>query len=147
MINRVSSYVASSVVTLTLTLCAACAADNSTTTDNTPLEPSREGRITSIAKTACERYGDARGGCPGYGTAANQKFATEGDCLRDFEQRANSLWPADRCSDGRINSSGYQRCETEVKSYACSGGVGNVLDGIVALDQCNAAKVCTDSPK
>jgi len=124
-------------------LACACT-NNSTATDDTPLEPSRDARIRSLASAACDRYADTAIGCPGYGTGSSQTYATEGDCERDVEERASNLWPAARCSDDRIDSAAYQRCEDRVKTYVCSTGVTNVFDGIAALEECDADRVCVD---
>ena len=110
--------------------------------DNTPLEPSRETRISSLAAAACDRYADTEAGCPGYGT--DKKYATQADCRRDFEKAAGDLWPASECSDQQINSSAYQQCEDRAKTFACSTGTQNFFDAVSALDECKAAKVCTD---
>lgn len=113
-------------------------------TDNTILEPSRDSRIASLASAACGHYGDKSSGCPGYGTGANQKYATAGDCERDFQQQASKLWPDDRCNSGQINGSAYDACEGKAKVYACSTGAASFFDAIAALDECKADKVCTD---
>lgn len=113
-------------------------------TDNTIFEPSRDSRISSLASAACSHYGDKSSGCPGYGTGANQKYATAGDCERDFQQQASKLWPDDRCNNGQINGSAYDACEGKAKVYACSTGAASFFDAIAALDECKADKVCID---
>ncbi len=127
------------------TCVTAIAGCSNTATDNSPLEPSRDSRIESLAVAACDRYGDTSSGCPGYGTASSQKYATRSDCTRDFENRAATLWPDNQCSNGRINSVGYKRCEDRTKTYACSTGTENFYDAIAALDECKASAVCTDA--
>jgi hypothetical protein len=123
-----------------LLLCAmsvpvvACSGNNDTV-DNTPLEPSRETRIESLASTACDRYAS----CTGYG--ADKTYASETDCKADFENKAANLWPASQCDNGQINNDHYETCVSSTENVACDGGL---LDTIVALSDCNANKVCTD---
>lgn len=119
---------------------------NSSETDDTIIEPSRESRIDSLADAVCDRYEDTGAGCPGYGTGADQKYANETDCENDFRAKATNLWPADRCSGGRIDSTHFQACEDSAKNFACSSGGQNIVDAVVALDDCNANAVCTDPP-
>lgn len=124
----------------TLAAATACASSGS------PLKPTRDARISSIAKAACARYGDTAGGCPGYGTGSTQKYQTKDDCERDFANTASNMWPADKCSGGRINSDRYASCENDVKVYACSTGGSAFFSGITALDSCQSGKVCIDPP-
>ena len=128
---------------------AACSSESDATddtpgtgdNDNAMNEPTREQRITSIAAAACARYADAEAGCPGYGTASDQPYQTENDCLRDFEDRAGELWPSNSCSNGRINDAKYRTCEDRAKVVACSQGL---WDAIAALEECSAGEVCSD---
>lgn len=113
--------------------------------DDTPLEPSRDTRIQTLAIAACDRYGDTDAGCPGYGSG--KKYATTADCQRDFEKVAADLWPDAQCSNGRIDSSAYQQCEDRAKTFACSTGMQNAFDAVAALEECKASKVCSDSAK
>lgn len=106
-------------------------------------DPSREERIQSIAVAACARYADAEAGCPGYGTSSDQPYQTQADCLRDFEDKAGDLWPANECGNGRINDAKYRTCEDRAKVVACSQ---SLWDAIGALDECKADSVCTDPP-
>lgn len=124
----------------------ALAACNSDTADDTAIEPSRESRISSLADTACDRYEDTSAGCPGYGTASSQKYASEDACENDFKQKAENLWPVADCNDGRIDANRFQACLDRVKTYACSTGGEAILDGVSALDECSASKVCIDAP-
>lgn len=117
---------------------------SSTDVDNTILEPSRDARISSLASAACEHYGDVGAGCPGYGTGDGQRYATEGDCERDFESKASDLWPDADCNRGQISAAAYERCEQRAEVYACSTGASSVFDAIAALDECKASSVCTD---
>lgn len=117
---------------------------SSSDTDNTILEPSRDSRISSLAAAACAHYGDKSSGCPGYGTGSDQKYATVGDCERDFESQAAKLWPDNECNRGQINAAAYEQCEGRAEAYACSTGATNFFDAIAALDECKADKVCTD---
>jgi len=124
----------------------AIAACNSESADDTPVEASRAMRIESLADAACNRYEDTGAGCPGYGTGSGQKYADENACESDFKQKAEDLWPVDKCDDGRIDSSRFEVCLNKAKSFACSTGGQNILDAISALSECNADQVCTDSP-
>lgn len=142
--NRNTSYLSTFALSGFATLAFACT--NSTAIDDSPLEPSRDSRIESLASSACARYADTGAGCPGYGTGSGQTYATEGDCERAFSDRAADLWPADKCSDGRIDSARYQSCESRAKAFACSSGVTNIFDAIEALDECKASQVCIDAP-
>jgi hypothetical protein len=111
-------------------------------TDNTPLEPSRDARISSLAASVCDRYGDTGAGCPGFGSG--HKYATESDCQRDFEERASELWPANQCSNKQINDAAYQKCNARAQNFACSTGLQSVIDALTALDECKSSNVCTD---
>lgn len=120
---------------------------NSDAADDTAVEASRASRIASLAEAACDRYADTAAGCPGYGTASNQKYETASSCENDFKQKAEDLWPVSRCSDGKIDSSRFDACVNRAKNFACSTGGQNVLDAISALDECKADKVCVDAPQ
>jgi hypothetical protein len=121
---------------LIVTACAAV--------DNTILEPSRDTRIKSLASAACSHYGDKGSGCPGFGTGADQKYASQADCESEFQSQAVKLWPDAECNRGQISAEGYAKCEARAESYACSTGVSSFFDAISALDECKASKVCTD---
>jgi hypothetical protein len=136
--NRITNKIVQSSIASFLML--ACAA-----TDNTPFEPSRDTRISSLASAACSRYSDKTSGCPGYGTAAGQRYATEGDCERDFQTQAAKLWPDAECNRGQISAPAYAKCEARAKAYACSTGIASLFDAISAQEECKAAKVCTDA--
>lgn len=131
-----------STVALIFAFIPACDGDAA---DDTVVEPSRESRIDSLASAVCNRYGDTGAGCPGYGSASGQKYATASDCEADFHTKAADLWPADKCGSGRIDNSRYELCVDRAKNYACSAGAQNIVDAISALDDCSASKVCVDS--
>jgi hypothetical protein len=118
-------------------LCGALAAcsGNSDAVDNTPLEPSRDTRIESLASTACARYES----CTGYG--AGKPYATEAACKADFQGKAASLWPDSQCNNGQINNTRFEACVQSAEAVACDG---TLVDTVVALSDCNASKVCTD---
>ena len=109
-------------------------------TDNTPLEPSRETRIKDLADDACDRYES----CTGYGTGSGQTYQSEAECQADFTSKAGTLWPTDKCGSGQINNGRYETCVSAAQNVACGGGI---LDAVIALDDCNASKVCTDPPQ
>jgi hypothetical protein len=111
---------------------------NSDAVDNTPLEPTRDTRISSLAQSACDAYK----GCKGY--AAGNTYATESDCKNEFEGRARSLWSEDACGKGQIDNDRYNSCVESAKTVACSD---NVLSALMALTDCNADKVCSDPPQ
>jgi hypothetical protein len=120
-----------------LGLIAACGGSNTDSADNTPLEPTRETRIKDLAAAACDRYQ----ACTGYGS--DKTYPSEAECRADFTSKAGTLWPDDKCGSGRINNGRYEACTSAAKNVACDGGI---LDAIVALRDCNAEQVCTDSP-
>jgi len=117
-------------------LCAvpACSGNNDAI-DNTPLEPSRDTRIQSLASTACDRYAS----CTGYGS--DKPYATETDCKADFQSKASNLWPDSQCNNGQINNDRFEACVKSAEAVACNG---TLVDTVVALSDCNASKVCTD---
>lgn len=117
-------------------LCAipACSG-NSDAIDNTPLEPSRDTRIQSLASTACDRYAS----CTGYGPG--KPYVTETDCKTDFQSKASTLWPDSQCNSGQINNDRFEACVQSAEEVACNG---TLVDTVVALADCNASKVCTD---
>jgi hypothetical protein len=119
---------------------AVLGACGSSAVDNTALEPSRETRINELAAASCDRYRD----CNGYGTGSGQTYQTETDCRADFQKKAATLWPDDKCGSGQINSTRYDACVASAKNVACGGGI---LDTVAALADCNADKVCTDPPQ
>jgi hypothetical protein len=116
---------------------AACSG-NSDVVDNTALEPTRDTRISSLAKSACDRYSM----CKGY--AAGNTYATEADCHSAFEQRARALWSEEECGSEQINNSRYDACVESAKMLACSS---DIVSALAAFTDCNADKVCTDPPK
>lgn len=122
----------------------ACAGENA---DDTVVEPSLDQRIDGLAEAACDRYADTSSGCPGYGTADDQKFETESACRNDFKAKASDLWPASECADRRVDDGRYEKCVERVKAFACSQGGQNLLDGFAALSECDADEVCTDAPR
>jgi len=113
---------------------------NSDVVDQTPLEPSRDTRIDSLARDACTAYAN----CKGYGTATGQSFATEGDCQTAVKSRATALWSDADCGHGQINNDHYETCSNSVKVLVCSD---NILQQLATLSDCTAGKVCTDSPQ
>ena len=121
-------------------LAGGCGGSNTDAADNTPIEPSRETRIKDLAEAACDRYES----CTGYGTGSGQTYASEAECEADFTSKAGTLWSGEKCGSGQINNGRYESCVSSVQNVACSGGI---LDTIVALDDCNASKVCTDPPQ
>jgi hypothetical protein len=116
-------------------LAAVSCSGNNDAVDNTPLEPTRDTRISSLAQSACDAYKD----CKGY--AAGNTYATESDCKNEFESRARSLWSDDACGHGQIDNTRYESCVASAKTVACSD---NILTALTALTDCNADKVCTD---
>jgi len=118
-------------------LACACGGSNTDAADNTDLEPTRETRISDLAKEACNRYES----CNGYGTGSGQTYPSEAECRSDFTSKAGTLWPVDKCANGQINNGRYEACTNAAKAVACSG---NILDAIGALDDCKASTVCTD---
>lgn len=122
----------------TVAFFGACGGSNTDAADNTDLEPTRETRIKDLAEDACDRYES----CTGYGT--DKAYASESECQSDFTSKAGTLWPDDKCNRRQINNDRYEACVSAAQNVACSG---NILDAIYALDDCNASKVCTDSPQ
>ena len=114
---------------------AACASSSS------PLRPTRDARISDLSETTCESYGATGAACPGYGTAAGQKYQTETDCKRDLAKMAGVLWPADKCGGGRINPDRYMTCESNAEALAYSTGATSLIDANSAIDGCQSSKV------
>lgn len=141
--TNASSFASLAGVAVVLLSVAACNSDDA---DDTAIEASRAQRIDSLADAACDRYEDTGAGCPGFGTGNDQKYANEDACENDFKQKAENLWPVAKCNDGQIDANRFDACVARVKSYACSTGGQNFLDGISALGECSADNVCVDSP-
>lgn len=120
-------------------LLSTVAACNTSTTDNTLLEPTRDQRIDSLAVATCARYQ----ACNGYGTATSQKYPDQATCRADYTSKAANAWPIDQCGNGRINNGNFVTCEESTKQVACTG---DAWDGVVAYGACTAGKVCTDPP-
>ncbi len=113
---------------------------NTSTTDNTLLEPTRDQRIDSLAVATCSRYQ----ACNGYGTASGQKYPDQATCLTDYTTKAATMWPVADCGNGRISNAAFVSCEESTKQVACTG---DAWDGVVAYGSCTSAKVCTDQPQ
>ena len=120
-------------------LSAGLAGCNTTATDNTILEPTRDQRIDSLALATCARYA----ACNGYGTSAGQKYPDQATCRGDYTTKAAEMWPVATCGSGRINNTAFLQCEESTKQVACTG---DAWDGVVALGSCTASRVCTDPP-
>ena len=128
-----------SILIVASILAGALSACNTSTTDNTILEPTRDQRIDSLAIATCSRYQ----ACNGYGTATGQKYADQQACRTDYTTKAATAWPIEQCGNGRINNAAFVSCEESTKQVACTG---DAWDGVVAYGACTAAKVCTDAP-
>lgn len=111
---------------------------NTSATDNTVLEPTRDQRIDSMASEACSRYE----ACNGYGSG--KKYASSDACKQDYKTKATEAWSVDKCSSGRINNANYLSCVDSVKQVACTG---DIWDAIIAAGKCGPDKVCTDPAK
>jgi len=101
-------------------------------------EPSRESQRDTAADTYCERL-EACGD-----VGAGQRYASMDDCAiaqRDF---FNDLWPADKCSDGRINEERFDSCVADLEVAECSMNIFDVLDVAEFLAKCRAQEVCID---
>ena len=138
--NFVSSKMVRWAVGSALALLGACGGSDTDAADNTSVEPTRETRIKELAQAACDRYET----CTGYGSGGNQPYTSEAECEADFTSKAGTLWPNDKCNRRQISNPRYETCRESAKAVACGG---NILDVIAALDDCNAAKVCTDPPQ
>ena len=98
--------------------------------------PSREDYRDDLAMAHCERL-DACG-------KLNSTHGSLDDCLVKKRSDYNDLWPADKCSDGRINPDSAQACIARQSSRSCNA---NFLDDLAFLQECSANKVCTEPPK
>jgi hypothetical protein len=134
------SLPALAVAALLCPVFAGCDSDD--VEDVVPGSQSREERIRTLADTACDRYEDTDAGCPGFGAGEGQVYLTEEDCERDFETKASQLWPADSCSEERIDGDRFSRCEDSARVIACAGG--NMVDSMMLLPECQASAICVD---
>ncbi len=75
---------------------------------------------------------------------ANAQFADTDDCVTQVRSTYNDLWPADQCSDGRIDAKRFDECKRRAVAKACGG---NILDTISFRLECGADEVCVAPSK
>lgn len=117
-----------------LLLMGACSAADEAV-DDTALEPSLETRIDRIASTACDRFEE----CGDIGSGKD--YENREACMDDMRQDFRDLWPADECSDGRVNAEAYDICDKKAETYSCDMGL---FEFISYYQSCSASDVCTD---
>ncbi len=120
-----------------LMFCAACAGEAGEAVDDTVVEPALDTRIEFIANKACDRFEE----CGEIGEGDDQDYKTRDECENDMESSFRDLWPADECSDGRIEATAYDACVSRAETYSCDMGI---FEFITYYDECNASDVCTD---
>ena len=67
--------------------------------------------------------------------------ASYDDCIIEEESRFNSMWPANRCDDGRIDPDRFDRCMDRARLVACEG---SFFDWLSAAEHCSAGTVCVN---
>ena len=102
------------------------------------LEPSREDQRDAAAGAYCERL-DACGDI-----GAGERYASADDCAVAQRDLFNDLWPADKCSDGRINEERYDACVDKLRGVECNMNIFDVVDLAKFAADCNAGEVCID---
>lgn len=103
--------------------------------DDGVFEPSRERRVEGIAKQLCNRLDS----CGEIGE--DYSYKTKDECRSELESDFYDLWPADECSDGRIDSVAYGACYDRAENYPCDS---NIFDLFSYLSSCGEDDVCTD---
>lgn len=114
-----------------------CAGDAGEAVDDTVVEPDLSARIQLIAGRSCDRFEE----CGEVGAQDGAKYASRDECENDMEGQFRDLWPADECSDGRIEATKYNACVSRAETYSCDMGI---FEFITYYDECNASDVCTD---
>ena len=106
--------------------------------DNTPLEVSRDARITSITDELCDRLSDDD--CGGDYSADGDG---DGRCQVDQRQNFERIWPAASCNDEQMEAGIYQDCNDQIEELdddaACAA-----FDFDEFFANCDAAAVCVD---
>lgn len=105
--------------------------------DDTVVEPSRETRVQYIANEACKRFDE----CGNIGEGDGNTYPNMDECRSDMENKFYDLWPANECSDGRIDQAAYDNCVDRAQVYSCDD---NLFEFISYYNECNADDVCTD---
>lgn len=91
-----------------------------------------------IAESVCQEMR----ACDAFGPDA--QFADYDDCVTELKSTYNDLWPADECSNGRIDEARFRQCKQRAVSQACDE---NILDMISFRLECSADDVCVAEPK
>lgn len=91
-----------------------------------------------IAESVCQEMQQ----CNAFGKDAH--FADYDDCVTEVRNTYNDLWPADECSNGRIDDAKFKQCKQRAVSQACDG---NILDMVSFRLECGAGDVCVAEPK
>lgn len=90
-----------------------------------------------IAGSVCQQMRE----CNAFGPDAD--FADYDDCVTELESTYNDLWPADECSNGRIDQARFDQCKKRAVSQACDE---NLLDMVSFRLECSADDVCVAEP-
>lgn len=98
-------------------------------------EPDRAGYVEQAAKDVCREAQR----CDNLGE--DGFYPSYDECIIEEKSRFNSMWPADDCDDGRIDSDRFDSCMNRARLVACDGGLG---DWLAAAEHCSAARVCID---
>ncbi|QDG49925.1 hypothetical protein FIV42_03965 [Persicimonas caeni] len=101
-------------------------------------ETTRADYRDDIAQSVCQQMRE----CDAFGKDA--EFADYDDCVTELESTYNDLWPADECSNGRIDKAKFDQCKQRAVSQACDE---NILDMVSFRLQCSADDVCVAEPK
>ncbi len=100
-------------------------------------EPSRESQRDTAADTRCGRLEE----CGKIGSG--ETYSDFDDCVVSVRSDFNELWPAEECSDGRINEELFEGCLQDLRTGDCNE---NFFDQLGFIGDCNANAICTDPP-
>ena len=100
-------------------------------------EPSREFQRDRAVFAYCVRLDE----CGRFGGEDDDLYTDYDDCEVDQRNNFNDIWPADECSDGRMNESKVDVCVGELEAAPCDA---NFLDVLEFLGDCGADEVCVD---
>lgn len=103
----------------------------------TSCKTSRADYRDDIAGAVCSQMQQ----CGKFGPDA--QFADYDDCMTEVRGTYNDLWPADECSDGRIDPERFEQCKSRAVAKACDE---NILDALSFRLECGAGDVCVAEP-
>lgn len=97
--------------------------------------PSRAERIEFMALATCDRQEV----CENVGD--DEEFDDYDECVAEFTEAYEDLWPATRCPADSFDDPTYEDCRSRARNADCDDDLGDLLR---FLGECNANQVCSD---